>query len=164
MEVIPVSTASCCQLPASRPAPDVQARKSAGRGKNPFLFAMLFEKNIEIFSDPNPSVLCVFSICLPPFRAWTGASEAGKHNAPGLPDITGHFLGADYNADSWESFTGAFRDAGWTDTGVVASGTQKIERAIDFRASFSNPIYGTSATVMPLSVNVPCIIYLGLNP
>lgn len=98
------------------------------------------------------------------FRAWTGASEAGKHNAPGLPDITGHFLGADYNADSWESFTGAFRDAGWTDTGVVASGTQKIERAIDFRASFSNPIYGTSATVMPLSVNVPCIIYLGLNP
>lgn len=38
---------------------------------------MLFEKNIEIFSDPNPSVLCVFSICLPPFRAWTGAGQAG---------------------------------------------------------------------------------------
>ena len=72
--------ASCCQLPASRPAPGLHPRKGAGRGKNPFLFAMLFEKNIEIFSDPNPSVLCVFSICLPPFRAWTlGAGrEAGS--------------------------------------------------------------------------------------
>lgn len=72
-------------------------------------------------------------------------------------------MGADYNADSWEYFTGAFRDTGWVDAGVVASGNKKIERSIDFRASFSNPIYGASATVMPLSVNVPCIIYLGLN-
>ena len=69
---------SVAQLPASRLLP-VQARKRAGRGKNPFLFAMLFEKNIEIFSDPNPSVLCVFSICPPPFRAWGqgGSREAG---------------------------------------------------------------------------------------
>ena len=53
---------------------------------------MLFEKNIEIFSDPNPSVLCVFSICPPPFRGWTlGAGEAGKYNAPGLPDIIGKY-------------------------------------------------------------------------
>ena len=97
------------------------------------------------------------------FRACTGGNTAGKYNAPGLPDITGSFMGADYNADSWEYFTGAFRDTGWVDAGVVASGNKKIERSIDFRASASNPIYGASATVMPLSVNVPCIIYLGLN-
>ena len=111
----------------------------------------------------NPTGLYVPKLNDQFFRGWTGADEAGKSNTPGLPDITGSFMGADYNADSWEYFTGAFRDTGWVDAGVVASGNKKIERSIDFRASFSNPIYGASATVMPLSVNVPCIIYLGLN-
>ena len=156
--------ASCCQLPASRPAPGLQARKGGRQIEKTHNTEGLGSENISMFFSNSIANRKGFLPRPALFRAWTGASEAGKHNAPGLPDITGHFLGADYNADSWESFTGAFRDAGWTDTGVVASGTQKIERAIDFRASFSNPIYGTSATVMPLSVNVPCIIYLGLNP
>ena len=149
-------------LPDS-PAP-VQARKGGRQIEKTHNTEGLGSENISMFFSNSIANRKGFLPRPALFRAWTGASEAGKHNAPGLPDITGHFLGADYNADSWESFTGAFRDAGWTDTGVVASGTQKIERAIDFRASFSNPIYGTSATVMPLSVNVPCIIYLGLNP
>ena len=103
-----------------------------------------------------------FNPCPAPSRAWVpGSGTAGEANTAGLPDITGYFLGADYNADSYDSFTGAFRDTGWVDTGVVASGTKKIERAIEFRAFFSNPIYGGSATVMPPSINTPHAIYLG---
>ena len=151
---------SLCQLPASRPVPDVQARKRAGRGKNPFLFAMLFEKNIEIFSDPNPSVLCVFSICLPPFRAWTGAGEAGKYNASGLPELTGGFSAYCFNdGDPWHAMTS-------TNSGqnalTVGSSNGTRYTAFTFRASLSNTIYGASSTVMPPSVNLPVILYLGI--
>lgn len=57
-------TASPCQLPASRPAPSVHPRKGERQGKNPFLFAMLFEKNIETFFERQPfAAICLF---LPP--------------------------------------------------------------------------------------------------
>ena len=59
--------ASCCQLPASRPAPSVHPRKGAGRGKNPFLFAMLFEKNIESFSERQPVGVMSFLLLPPAF-------------------------------------------------------------------------------------------------
>ena len=164
MDVIPVSTASCCQLPASRPAPDVHARKRAGRGKNPFLFAMLFEKNIEIFSDPNPSVLCVFSICPPRFRAWSGGTgNAGGYNAPGLPEIEGHFDGCDILGDSISDWRGAFIRDGLLYGNIVGSPSgMGIELPTTFSAMASNPIYGSSATVMPASINLPVILYLGI--
>ena len=156
--------ASPCQLPASRPAPGLHPRKSAGRGKNPFLFTMLFEKNIEIFSDPNPSVLCVFSICLPPFRAWTGGSTAGATNPAGLPAVTGEASwtrGAGGEPATTNS-AGAFRVtlAGSTTTNAV-SGAGDVR--LDFDASWSNPIYGASPTVMPASVDLPVCLYLGLR-
>lgn len=60
--------ASPCTEPASRfppPGPTpVQARKGERQGKNPFLFAMLFEKNIETFFERQPfAAICLF---LPP--------------------------------------------------------------------------------------------------
>ena len=158
----PVSSlpVSACQLPASRPAPSVQARKSAGRGKNPFLFTMLFEKNIEIFSDPNPSVLCVFSICLPPFRAWTGTGESGRYNAPGLPELLGGFSAYTFDAGMpWQAITSV--DSGMNALTVGSSGGTRYN-AFTFRASLSNTIYGASSTVMPPSVNLPVILYLGI--
>lgn len=150
-------------LPDS-PAPSVHPRKRAGQGKNPFLFAMLFEKNIEIFSDPNPSVLCVFSICLPPFRAWTGGSTAGATNPAGLPAVTGEASwtrGAGGEPATTNS-AGAFRVtlAGSTTTNAV-SGAGDVR--LDFDASWSNPIYGASPTVMPASVDLPVCLYLGLR-
>ena len=151
--------ASPCAEPAAR-FPPVQARKRAGRGKNPFLFAMLFEKNIEIFSDPNPSVLCVFSICPPPFRGWTGAGSAGGYNAPGLPELTGGFSAYCFNdGDPWHAMTS-------TNSGqnalTVGSSNGTRYTAFTFRASLSNTIYGASSTVMPPSVNLPVILYLGI--
>ena len=87
--------------------------------------------------------------------------SAGGYNIPGLPDIEGSLAGADFDGDSSEAFKGAFQSTGWTDPGMAASGTHKIERAVAFRASLSNPIYGASATVIPASVNLPVMLYLG---
>ena len=151
---------SSCHAPAS-PDP-VQARKRAGRGKNPFLFAMLFEKNIEIFSDPNPSVLCVFSICPPRFRGWVqGTREAGGYNAPGLPELLGGFSAYTFDAGMpWQAITSV--DSGMNALTTGSSGGTRYN-AFTFRASLSNTIYGASSTVMPPSVNLPVILYLG-NP
>ena len=121
---------------------------------------MLFEKNIEIFSDPNPSVLCVFSICLPPFRAWTGAGESGRYNAPGLPELLGGFSAYTFDAGMpWQAITSV--DSGMNALTVGSSGGTRYN-AFTFRASLSNAIYGASSTVMPPSINLPVILYLGI--
>ena len=144
--------------PPASPVPCPQARKSAGRGKNPFLFTMLFEKNIEIFSDPNPSVLCVFSICLPPFRAWTGIGTAGAHHDAGLPDVAGAFYSV-HSANGSQYTSGAFTQS--QGGAYFAGGNSHAEFGITFRASNSNKTYGASPTVMPTSVDLPICLYLG---
>ena len=151
---------SVAQLPASRLLP-VQARKSAGRGKNPFLFAMLFEKNIEIFSDPNPSVLCVFSICLPPFRAWTGTGEAGSWQADTGRELTGDqtFTAA---AEGWLAMGfGVFGASTLEfDAMAITGGTLSPTGAYSFRAS---RVWGehTGVEFAPVHIWQPCIVYLG---
>ena len=157
-EFIPTCTVSCAHAPASLLPPCVQARKRAGRGKNPFLFAMLFEKNIEIFSDPNPSVLCVFSICPPPFRAWTGIGPAGAHHDAGLPDVAGAFYSV-HSANGSQYTSGAFTQS--QGGAYFAGGNSHAEFGITFRASNSNKTYGASPTVMPTSVDLPICLYLG---
>ena len=150
----PVSSlpVSACQLPAS-PVP-VHPRKRAGRGKNPFLFAMLFEKNIEIFSDPNPSVLCVFSICLPPFRAWTSGTgrEAGSWHRDEIRNIIGE--GTVAILDGW---SGVLRrnPGGSIDLsqgGYHGFGTFSLD---------SSRVVPTGPENVPVHVLQPVIIYLG---
>lgn len=103
------------------------------------------------------------SSCPPRFRAWTGRTgrEAGKYNAPGLPDIIGKYGQIFARPETAEgSFAGS---------DIIAENLQGgTDSAIDylvtvvFRASAANPTYGTSATVMPASVDLPVCIYLGL--
>ena len=95
------------------------------------------------------------------FRAWTGAGESGKYNAPGLPDIIGKygqifarpevaegpFAGSDIIAENLQ---------GGTDSAIDYLVT------VGFRASAANPTYGASATVMPSSINLPIILYMGI--
>ena len=109
----------------------------------------------------NPTGLYVPKLNDQFFRAWTGGNTAGKYNAPGLPDIEGYLAGADFDGDSSDAFTGAFQSTGWTDPGMAGGGDHKIERSVAFLASRSNSIYGASTTVMPASVNLPIILYLG---
>ena len=99
------------------------------------------------------------------FRAWTGVGtgSAGGYNAAGLPEIEGHFDGCDLLGDSRADWSGAFiRDGTLYGNVTVAISGVGIELPTTFSARASNPTYGSSATVMPASVNLPVILYLGL--
>lgn len=96
------------------------------------------------------------------FRAWAlgaGAGGAGSYNAPGLPEIEGTFN--PWGIMPYSSNSGAFvsRENNGThpDAGNGGGGV-----LFTFKASGSNSIYGASSTVMPPSVNIPVIIYLGI--
>ena len=98
------------------------------------------------------------------FRAWMGGSTAGATNPAGLPAVTGEASwtrGAGGEPATTNS-AGAFRVtlAGSTTTNAV-SGAGDVR--LDFDASWSNPIYGASPTVMPASVDLPVCLYLGLR-
>ena len=157
MDVIPVSTASCCQLPASRPAPDVHARKRAGRGKNPFLFAMLFEKNIEIFSDPNPSVLCVFSICPPRFRAWVQGT--GREAGSSQTDTGRNATGAIDTATFMENIYGVLYA---TPIGNSVSGVGVDDQKDCLNIDLAR-VWGEHAGTefAPIHIRIPVVLYLG---
>ena len=104
------------------------------------------------------------SSCPPRFRAWgQGTGNAGGYNAAGLPEIEGHFDGCDLLGDSRADWSGAFiRDGTLYGNVTVAISGVGIELPTTFSARASNPTYGSSATVMPASVNLPVILYLGL--
>ena len=123
---------------------------------------MLFEKNIESFLNDKPLVLCIFSSCSAPFRGWVqGTGEAGGYNAPGLPELLGGFSAYTFDAGMpWQAITSV--DSGMNALTTGSSGGTRYN-AFTFRASLSNTIYGASSTVMPPSVNLPVILYLG-NP
>ena len=101
-----------------------------------------------------------FLPCLSPFRAWTGGGTAGAHHDAGLPDIGGFMSGIllAVNPDSGGALT---LTAGIADR-QTADGPINSWGYVDFKASKSNPRYGVSDTVMPPSVNLPVILYLGI--
>lgn len=112
----------------------------------------------------NPTGLYLPSCGEQFFRAWTGGSTAGATNPAGLPAVTGEASwtrGAGGEPATTNS-AGAFRVtlAGSTTTNAV-SGAGDVR--LDFDASWSNPIYGASPTVMPASVDLPVCLYLGLR-
>ena len=113
----------------------------------------------------NPTGLYVPNLSEQFFRGWgQGTGSAGGYNAAGLPEIEGHFDGCDLLGDSRADWSGAFiRDGALYGNVTVAISGVGIELPTTFSARASNPTYGSSATVMPASVNLPVILYLG-NP
>lgn len=102
-----------------------------------------------------------FLPCPSPFRGWTGAGESGKYNAPGLPDIIGKY-GQVFARP-------AVAEGPFAGSDIIAENVQGgTDSAIDylvtvgFRASAANPTYGASATVMPSSINLPIVLYMGI--
>ena len=97
------------------------------------------------------------------FRAWVlGVDEtAGAWNAPGVPNITGK-IGA---RSPGTTLVGAFflspNTEGMPCGTFVGSDSNRGINAPTLDASRSSTIYGASSTVMPPSVNIPVIIYLG---
>ena len=108
----------------------------------------------------NPTGLYVPKLSEQFFRAWTGAGESGRYNAPGLPELLGGFSAYTFDAGMpWQAITSV--DSGMNALTVGSSGGTRYN-AFTFRASLSNTIYGASSTVMPPSANLPVILYLGI--
>ena len=113
----------------------------------------------------NPTGLYLPSCGEQFFRAWgQGAGNAGGYNAPGLPEIEGAWSGWNIMSIAGGGSSGAFQ-ANWAPNGVVAVETKVagVWDSLDIDASRSNPLYGSSTTVMPESINLPVILYLGLT-
>ena len=100
----------------------------------------------------------------PRFRAWTGAGNAGGYNAPGVPEIEGAWSGWNIMSITGGENAGAFQSH-WEAAGSIASATKEagVWDRLLIKASRSNPLYGSSTTVMPASVNLPVILYLGIS-
>ena len=98
------------------------------------------------------------------FRGWTGAGSAGEYNAPGLPEIEGTWSGWNIMSIAGGENAGAFQSH-WEAAGSIASATKEagVWDRLLIKASRSNPLYGSSTTVMPASVNLPVILYLGIS-
>ena len=120
----------------------------------------------------NPTGLYLPSCGEQFFRAWgQGTGDAGGYNAPGLPNIQGVSSGDNCLTTHVLSigpvWTGPLR-VGYNleSAGEVyerrANQYEGLYGGMQFDASRANAIYGASPTVMPPSVNVPCITYLGL--
>lgn len=99
------------------------------------------------------------------FRAWALGAEqaAGGYNAPGLPELTGEYVsqagcGAIFNGELSGVFAKGTQLSG--PVPAYASGSYTTWR-LKFLASSANRLYGASNIVMPPSINIPIILYLG---
>ena len=94
------------------------------------------------------------------FRAWVlGQSEgAGAYNTPGLPNIEGYALTHTY---AGATAGGALSFSNFVMNQPHQAGADWGGVWLNLNASGSNPEYGASPTVMPPSINMPVIIYLG---
>ena len=87
---------------------------------------------------------------------------AGRHNAAGAPNISGMVDGI--IGGSIVKGSGAFGCDFKNVHDLAASpgsGDQDKQYAVSINATLSNSVYGKSNTIMPSSVNILNIIYLG---
>ena len=106
------------------------------------------------------------------FRAWVLGADgmAGSHNKPGLPNIRGQATAVG-NEDGFISPGGnvaaglvngaIIKGSQCTHGSAMSSSNYGKGYALGIDASKSNDVYGAASTVMPPSINVPVIIYLG---
>lgn len=106
------------------------------------------------------------------FRAWALGADgmAGGYNAPGLPNITGQATAVG-NEDGFISPGGnvaaglvngaIIKGSQCTHGSAMSSSNYGKGYALGIDASKSNDVYGASSTVMPPSVDIPVILYLG---
>lgn len=93
--------------------------------------------------------------------------QAGGTNKAGLPELSGD-AGAIVLVGDSHTATGVFNSSilapapNGTNATWQSMGTGYLSNLI-FKASKNNTIYGNASTVMPPSINIPHVIYLGLT-
>lgn len=158
--------ASSCAEPAVR-LPPVHPRKGGRQIEKTHNTEGLGSENISMFFSnsivnrkgflPRPAL----------FRAWgQGTGDAGGYNAPGLPNVVGEWSNFNTPIMSIPASlpSGAIRLSNSANVNSVLTigGTGYVWDGMSLEASRSNFIYGGSDTVMPASVNLPVILYLGI--
>ncbi len=111
----------------------------------------------------NPTGLYVPKLGEQFFRGWTGGTgEAGTYNHAGVPEISGQMDGGGYyqNAEG----IGALYPSNAQPEYIMsaASGFSMFNAKINILASRSSSVYGASQTVMPSSINLPIVLYMGI--
>ena len=152
---MPVSTANFCQLPASRPAPDVQARKGGGQMEKTHNTEGLGSENISMFFSNSIANKKGFLPRPAPFRAWTGGSRtAGSAQEDAIRNIAGK-LGETIHT---ELFDGAFYIGSTTGTRSYPEG--------GYTAGFpfldASRVVPTANENRPANVALPVALYIGL--
>lgn len=111
----------------------------------------------------NPTGLYVPKLGDQFFRGWTGSGGTpGAHHDAGLPNITGFLETA--TTTGQERATGCFVQRVVTQGAYLSATVSQMAvypMDITLTAQAANAIYGRSDTVMPASVNLPVIMYLG---
>ena len=92
-------------------------------------------------------------------RASCLANEAGQYVAPGLPNILGN-LHQFAHGNASAATDGAFRTT-YTSANGGTAGSGLSYDVTTFDASRCSVLYGNSDSVMPASINIYVIIYLG---
>ena len=115
----------------------------------------------------NPTGLYVPKLSDQFFRAWgQGTGDAGGYNAPGLPNVVGEWSNFNVPIISVPAPlpSGAIRlsNSANVNSTLTIGGSGYVWDGMSLEASRSNFIYGGSDTVMPASVNLPVILYLGI--
>ena len=103
------------------------------------------------------------------FRAWTGAGNAGAYTQAGLPNITARWVNWNAPVMRYPLVSDEFEGALSLSISAQNSSLMSVEGigyvwdAMTIDASRNNKLYGRSATVIPDSIHLPVIMYLGLS-
>ncbi len=93
--------------------------------------------------------------------------NVGGYNAPGLPNVMGEWSNFNVPIISVPASlpSGAIRllNSACVNSTLTTGGSGYVWDGMALEASSSNSIYGGSDTVMPASVNLPVILYIGLS-
>ena len=127
-----------------------------GRAVSRSTYSDLFSAIGTTYGSGNGSTTFNLPNLIGRFAEGAESSEVGTAMNAGLPDITGQLSGLE-SADPGQSIaTGAFSFSNTTANGAGHRNTD--DHIVQFKASDSNPIYGSSSTVQPPALKLlPCI-------
>ena len=152
--------ASCCQLPASRPAPCVHPRKGGGQMEKTHNTEGLGSENISMFFSNSIANKKGFLPRPARFRAWVqgGSVQAGAWQEDTVREVYGSMSGR--NSWIYVEGKGALATTGSTDyfLAQISPGGNGVFSGFDFRLSRSIP---TGPITAPPHVWQPVILYLG---
>lgn len=144
----------------------VQARKGGRQAEISFQFTVLFEKNIESFSECQPLGIVYFSSCSAPFRGWTGAGNRDVGTSEPDAVQTGiEKLYCRFSVDSGGSTSRIVSVLGNVSMETVSNGSYPVAVSGEFGQpgdSIFTTHQRTAGETRPVNIVLPIILYIGV--